>query len=67
LFVLLVRFATKGRAVWTVIASVVALASLGGPLSATAAAATKVSLAAMHLAVAAALIILLRRSTRSGA
>jgi Family of unknown function (DUF6069) len=62
---LLRRFTTKARAVWTVTAIVAALVSLGGPLSATASAGTKVSLVAMHLAVAAVLIVVLRRTTHT--
>jgi hypothetical protein len=58
---LLRRFTPKARAIWTVIAIVAALLSLGGPLSATASAGTKVSLVAMHLAVAAVMIAVLRR------
>ena len=57
------RFTAKARAVWTVTAIVGALLSLGGPLSATASAGTKVSLVAMHLAVATVLIAVLRRTT----
>jgi hypothetical protein len=60
---LLRRFTAKARSVWTVTAIVAALLSLGGPLSATASASTKVSLVAMHLAVATVLISVLRRST----
>src|SRR5258705_12144082 len=61
LLALLRRFTTKARTVWTVIAVVAALLSLGGPLSATAPAGTKVWLVAMHLAVAGVLIAFLRR------
>ena len=63
LLALLRRFTANARAVWTVIAIVVALVSLGGPLSATASAGTKVSLVAMHLAVATVVIVGLRRTT----
>jgi hypothetical protein len=62
LLALLRRFTAKARAVWTVIAIVVALLSLGGPLSAIASIGTKVSLVAMHLAVATVLIVGLRRN-----
>jgi hypothetical protein len=62
---LLRRFTTKARAIWTVTAIVAALVSLGGPLSATASAGTKVSLVAMHLAVATVLIVVLRRTTHT--
>ena len=60
---LLRRFTAKPQAVWTVIAIVVALVSLAGPLSPTASAGTKVSLVAMHLAVATVVIAVLRRTT----
>jgi hypothetical protein len=62
LLALLRRFTDKARAVWTAIAIVLALLSLGGPLSAVASAGTKVSLVAMHLAVAAVVIVVLRRT-----
>jgi hypothetical protein len=62
LFALLRRFTTKARAIWTVIAIVAALLSLAGPLSAIASPGTKVSLIAMHLAVATVLIMVLRRT-----
>ena len=65
LLALLRRFTANARAVWTVIAIVVALVSLGGPLSATASAGTKMSLVAMHLAVATVVIVVLRRTTTS--
>jgi hypothetical protein len=63
LLALLRRFTAKARAVWTVTAIVAALLSLSGPLSASASAGTKVSLVAMHLAVATVLIAVLRRTT----
>ena len=62
LLALLRRFTAKARTIWTAIAIVAALLSLGGPLSAIATAGTKVSLVAMHLAVATVLIIGLRRT-----
>jgi len=62
LLVLLRRFTAKARAIWTVTAIVAALASLAGPLSAIASAGTKVSLVAMHLAVATVTIVVLRRT-----
>jgi hypothetical protein len=61
LLALLRRFTSKARAIWTVTAIIAALLSLGGPLSAIASLGTKVSLVAMHLAVAAVLIVGLRR------
>jgi phosphate-selective porin len=63
LLALLRRFTGKARAVWTVTAIVAALLSLSGPLSAIASAGTKVSLVAMHLAVAGVMIVALRRTT----
>jgi len=62
LLALLRRFATNARAIWTAIAIIFALLSLGGPLSAIASAGTKVSLVAMHLAVATVVIAGLRRT-----
>ena len=62
LLALLRRFTANARAIWTVIAIVFALLSLGGPLSAIASAGTKVSLVAMHLAVATVTIVGLRRT-----
>jgi len=64
LLALLRRFTAKPQAVWTVIAIVFALVSLAGPLSPTASAGTKVSLVAMHLAVATVVIAVLRRTTQ---
>ncbi len=65
LLVVLGLFTAQARTVWTVIASIATLASLGGPLSTTASSAAKVSLIAMHLAVAAVLILTLRRTARN--
>jgi len=65
LLALLRRFTANARAVWTVIAIVVALLSLAGPLSATASTGTKVALVAMHLTVATMTIAVLRRTTTS--
>jgi hypothetical protein len=65
LLALLRRFTPKARGIWTVIAIVAALLSLGGPLSAIASAGTKASLVAMHLAVATVLIVGLWRSTET--
>jgi hypothetical protein len=64
LFALLRRFTPRARRVWTVTAIVAGLLSLAGPLSATASAGTKVSLVAMHFAVATVLIVLLRRHAK---
>ena len=63
LLALLRRFTPKARGIWTVVAIIAALLSLGGPLSAIATTGTKASLVAMHLAVATVLILGLRRST----
>ena len=62
LLALLRRFTTNARAIWTVIAIVFALFSLGGPLSTIASAGTKVALVAMHLTVATVVIVGLRRT-----
>ena len=62
LLALLRRFTVNARAIWTVIAIVFALFSLGGPLSAIASPGTKVALVAMHLAVATVTIVGLRRT-----
>ena len=61
---LLRRFTARARAVWTVTAIVVGLLSLAGPLSTTSSAGTKMSLVAMHLAVATVSIVFLRRTTQ---
>src|SRR5712671_300068 len=62
LLALLRRFTTNARAIWTVIAIIFALLSLGGPLSTISSAGTKVALVAMHLAVATVTIVGLRRT-----
>src|SRR6267378_6174967 len=62
LLALLRRFAANARAIWTVIAIIFALLSLGGPLSTISSAGTKVALVAMHLAVATVTIVGLRRT-----
>jgi hypothetical protein len=62
LLALLRRFAVNARAIWTVIAIVFALFSLGGPLSTTSSVGTKVALVAMHLTVATLVIVGLRRT-----
>jgi hypothetical protein len=63
LLALLRRFTAKALTVWTVIAIVAGLLSLGGPLSTISSGGTKVSLIAMHLVVATVLILGLRRAT----
>ncbi len=63
LLTVLERLTKRARTAWTAIALVLLLVSLAGPLSATTPAAT-VGLAALHLVVAAVLIIGLRRSRR---
>jgi hypothetical protein len=62
LLVLLRRFTTNARAIWTVIAIIFALLSLAGPLSTVSSTGTKVALVAMHLAVATVTIVGLRRT-----
>ena len=62
LLALLRRFTTNARAVWTVVATIFALLSLGGPLSTISSAGTKAWLVAMHLAVATVTIVGLRRT-----
>jgi hypothetical protein len=62
LLALLRRFTTNARAIWTVVAILFALLSLGGPLSAIASTGTKVALVAMHLTVATVVIVGLRRT-----
>ena len=62
LLALLRRFTANARAIWTVIAIVFALFSLGGPLSAIASTGTKAALVAMHLVVATVVIVGLRRT-----
>ena len=62
LLALLRRFTTNARAIWTVIAILFALLSLGGPLSTISSTGTKVALVAMHLAVATVSIVGLRRT-----
>ena len=63
LLALLRRFTTNARAIWTVMAVVFLMLSLGGPLAATASAGTKVALVAMHLAVGTVVILGLRRTS----
>ena len=63
LLALLERFTARARAIWTVVAMLVAVLSLGAPLSSIASPGTKVSLAAMHLVVSAVMIVVLRRTT----
>src|SRR4029077_14692445 len=62
LLALLRRFTTNARAIWTVIAIIFALLSVGGPLSTISSAGTKVALVAMHLVVATVVIVGLRRT-----
>jgi hypothetical protein len=56
LLALLERFTSRARTVWLVVAAVVLLLSLAGPLGAGADAATTAVLVGMHLAVGAVLI-----------
>ena len=62
LLALLRRFTTNARAIWTVIAIIFGVLSLAGPMSTIASVGTKVSLVAMHLAVATVTIVGLRRT-----
>ena len=62
LLALLRRFTANARAIWTVIAIIFALLSLGGPLSTISSTGTKAALVAMHLAVAAVTIVGLRQT-----
>ena len=62
LLALLRRFMANARAVWTIVAVVFLMLSLGGPLTAIASTGTKVALVAMHLAVATVTIMGLRRT-----
>lgn len=65
LLALLERFTARARAVWTVVAVVVLVLSLGGPLSAAGiTTANRIALLLMHLAVGAVLIPLLSRTSR---
>ncbi len=67
LLAMLERFTLHARAAWTAIAAVALLLSFAGPLFAASAASagTKLSLALMHVVVAAVLIPLLARTTPS--
>lgn len=69
LLALLERFTARARTIWTIVALVVLLVSLGGPLTGTGVSTgNRVGLVLLHLAVAAVLIPLLPgRSTASGA
>lgn len=60
---ILERRSQRAGTVWTVAAGVVLLLSLAGPLTAAATTGGTVSLVALHLSVAAVLILLLRRTT----
>ena len=62
LLALLRRFTTNARAIWTVIAIIFGVLSLAGPMSTISSVGTKVSLVAMHLAVATVTIVGLRRT-----
>ena len=60
LLALLERRTPRARTIWTGVAVIVAIASLGLPLTAATTTSTEVALGAMHLAVAAVLIPALR-------
>lgn len=65
LLAVLERFTAAARRVWTVIATVALLLSLGAPLSGHGVTAgSRFTLVAMHLAVGAAVITLMRRSSQ---
>jgi hypothetical protein len=66
LLALLERRTARARPVWTGVAVVVLLLSLGGPLTAGTTTASKAVLVLMHLAVGAVLIPALRRSSTTG-
>jgi hypothetical protein len=66
LLAVLERVTTRARTIWTSIAVVVAVLSLGGPLTAAAVTtASRAVLAALHVVVAAVLIPLLARTSPS--
>jgi hypothetical protein len=60
---LLERITGRARAIWTALAAVVLLLSLGGPISVQAPTGTKISLALLHLVVGAVLIPPLARTS----
>lgn len=64
LLALLERFTARARAVWTGAAGLVLLLSLLGPLGGGVGAAATLTLVALHLAAAAVLVPLLRRTAR---
>ncbi|MEW2332639.1 DUF6069 family protein [Micromonospora chersina] len=64
LLALLERFTARARAVWTGAAGLVLLLSLLGPLTGGVGAAATLTLVALHLAAAAVLVPLLRRTAR---
>lgn len=59
------RRSRQGRRTWTILALVVLVVSLSGPLTAGVTASAKVALALLHVAVAGVLIPLLGRTARS--
>jgi len=65
LLALLEHRTSSARAIWTGVALVVLLLSLGGPLTAGVTAGDKAALAVLHLAVGAVLISTMRRSSPS--
>lgn len=65
LLAVLERLRSGARRTWTVLAVVVLVLSLTGPVTAGTTTTSKVALAGMHLAVAAVLVPLLARSTRA--
>lgn len=63
LLTLLEKRTPRARGIWTVVAVVVLALSLGGPLGAGVTGAAKVTLALLHVAVAAVLVPALRRTS----
>ena len=64
LLVGLERFTRRPRTIWTVVAVLLTVLSLGGPFSSATTTSTAVSLALMHLAVGAVAVVGFRRTTR---
>lgn len=63
LLALLEKFTTVARTAWTIIAGVVLLLSLVGPLSGGTSTSAKLALMTMHVTVGGVLILLLRRTS----
>lgn len=67
LLAFLERRTARARSIWTAVAAVAVLVSLGLPLSAGVSASTKLTLAVMHVAVAAVVIPVMRSGSRLNA